>query len=153
MEQDIPYVLMLEDDSDDRYITQQFFNDQGYNIGLQFVVDAAEVMPKLEDCIANGKSLPRLMILDKNVPPKNSMEVVQEIKSDPRFQLIPIVMVSGLAYPGEIEEAYRCGVSSFITKPVSHELTARKIDTCIRYWFEVVDLPQQDISTTHQHTA
>lgn len=138
----LPYVLMLEDDGDDRHLTKAFFAEQGYDLGLEFIEDAEGVLPCLENCYQNNIPLPGLIILDKNTPGKTGFEVLQEIKTNPNFQHVPVVMMSGTAFPAEVAEAYRLGVNSYITKPVSHQLTVKKIDTCIRYWFETVDLPQ-----------
>jgi CheY-like chemotaxis protein len=137
-----PYVLMLEDDSDDRFVTQSFFTEQDYNVGLHFVEESLDVLPHLQQCVALGTPLPGLIILDKNTPAKNGLDVLREIKAHKIFQQIPVVIVSGSAFPGEVDNAYRLGASSYITKPTSHEATFRKIDMCIRYWFEVVDLPE-----------
>jgi CheY-like chemotaxis protein len=132
---------MLEDDGDDRYITQAFFVEQGYEVGLEFIVDAFDVMPHLENCLENDTQLPGLIILDRNTPAKSGIEVLREIKTNVDLRHIPVVMISGTAFPAEVAEAYQLGVNSYITKPINHELTVKKIDSCIRYWFETVDLP------------
>jgi CheY-like chemotaxis protein len=138
----LPYVLMLEDDGDDRHLTKAFFKDQGYDLGLEFIEEAERVLPFLENCLESSIPLPGLIILDKNTPGKTGFEVLQEIKTNRNLRHVPVVMISGTAFPAEVAEAYRLGVNSYITKPVNHQLTVTKIDTCIRYWFEIVDLPQ-----------
>ena len=136
------YILMLEDDIDDRFTTQSFFDEQGYDIGLRFLTQSDEVIPFLENCCKLTETLPGLIILDKNVPASGGVDVLRKIRSHKRYSHIPVVIVSGSAYPAEVEESYRLGASSYICKPFSDELTRKKIDACVRYWFEIVELPQ-----------
>ena len=50
MRPDKRYILMLEDDSDDRHITQTFFADLNDSIALKFLSDPDELLPYLEHC-------------------------------------------------------------------------------------------------------
>ena len=74
MKHTAPYILMLEDDDDDRHITQTFFSERGYNIALEFFINSDDVLPYLEKCLEEDLLLPRLILLDKNVPASGGME-------------------------------------------------------------------------------
>ena len=137
-----PYILMLEDDSDDRHITQLFFSEKGYEIDLVFLTDAREVLPYLASCVAESRLLPRLLLLDKNIPAQSGIEVLAQIKSHPVFKILPVVMISGSANQKEVDQCYRLGVNSFIAKPFGNEMTARAIDMFVNYWFGTVELPE-----------
>jgi CheY-like chemotaxis protein len=143
MNERLPYILMLDDDSDDRYLTAMLFKEQEYPVDLKFVTNTVDVLPFMNRCIKEYQQLPSLIILDKNVPSGNGFEVLKELKSNSAFQNIPVVMISGSSNPMEIEECYRLGASSYIVKPMSNELTHKKIDAFVRYWFETVELPQR----------
>lgn len=136
-----PYILMLEDDSDDRYITESFFAEKGYDIQLKFVEQADEVLQYLEECCDSGAALPRLLLLDKTAP-GNTFELLRELKSNRAFCAMPVVMISGSDYAPDIRESYRLGVSSYIVKPSTAGLTAKKIASFVTYWFETVELPE-----------
>jgi CheY-like chemotaxis protein len=132
---------MLEDDVDDRYITQTYFNELGYDIPLIFLDRPDDVLPYLNNLFEHKQQLPGLILLDKNVPARSGLEVLAELKSHPVFSRIPTVMVSGTALVADVEESYRLGANSFIVKPDSGVLTSQKIETFIRYWFGIVELP------------
>lgn len=136
-----PYILMLEDDSEDRYITQTFFSERGYKIGLEFLTYPDQVIPYLADCEAKHKRLPSLILLDKNVPRGDGLEVLQQLKAHPAFKAIPVIVISGTGYKEDIDDCYKYGASSFIVKPDTDALTAKKIETFVSYWFEVTDIP------------
>ncbi len=142
-----PYVLMLEDDEDDRHITETYFGANGFDIKLEFLSNSEEVMPYLQGCIERHTQLPCLILLDKNAPAGGGMAVLKSIKSHQVFSVIPVIMISGTAFPGEINESYRLGANSFIIKPLYSELTAKKILYFLNYWFTSVELPETDSVT------
>jgi CheY-like chemotaxis protein len=140
---------MLEDDLDDRQITSAFFNEQKYEVGLEFLTYSQEVLPYLENCSSMRIPFPGLIILDKNVPVAGGLDALKQIRLHQRFKHIPVVIVSGSAQPAEVEESYRLGASSYICKPFTDEQTRRKIDACVRYWFEIVELPQAAVYSNY----
>ena len=133
---------MLEDDGDDRHITQLFFIEKGYNVGLEFMTDPTRVLPYLETLLLKDLLLPQLILLDKNIPMVSGIEVLRQIKAHPVLRMIPVVMISGSSNQDDVNECYRLGVNSFITKPFTNELTAKNIDSFVNYWFGTVDLPE-----------
>lgn len=139
---------MLEDDQEDRYITESFFAERNYDIGLVFVTNGYEVMEYLELSRNIKRPLPSLILLDKNVPIGSGIDVLRELKSHRAYRGIPTVMISGTAFAHEVEECYRLGVNSYITKPTNNEQTIQRIATFVEYWFGTVELPQSSPSGT-----
>lgn len=135
------YILMLEDDLDDRHITHTFLKELGYEIPLIFLASADEVIPYLEERFMRKEPLPGLILLDKNVPARSGLEVLAEIKSHSIFARIPVVIVSGASVSADIDESYRLGANSYIVKPDREALTSQKIETFVKYWFGIVELP------------
>lgn len=143
------YILMLEDDEDDRHITETFFAEKGYDLDLHFLSGSNEVLPFLNTCSNNFGCLPSLIILDKNAPPLGSMEALKTIKTHPQFRAIPVIMISGTASEKEVNDAYANGVNSFIVKPATHLLTTKTIGDFLSYWFDAVALPDnRDMDNT-----
>jgi CheY-like chemotaxis protein len=135
------HILMLEDDTEDRYITESVFKEKGYNIQIDFVTHGHEVMGFLDAHYEKNGACPDLVLLDKNVPTGSGMDVLRELKSHPVYSNIPVVMVSGTAFPKEVAESYRLGVNSYIQKPTGNKETFKKIESFINYWFDTVELP------------
>ncbi len=128
-------VLMIEDDMDDRYITQTYFADFGSSIALRFLNGHENVVQYLEDL--DRSELPELIVLD---PGKRGNDTLQQLKGHTRFREIPVVVVSEITHPATVKEAYRLGANSFIQKPSTLDLTKEKIETFAKYWLEVVEL-------------
>jgi CheY-like chemotaxis protein len=134
---------MLEDDADDRLITETTFSSNGFNIELTFIVNGKQVMEYLSQCGKGGLyHFPDLVLLDKNIPMHNGLDVLKEIKTHPIYRRIPVVMVSGTAFQHDVDEAYKLGVNSFIQKPGNDKMTIQKISSFVKYWFETVELPE-----------
>jgi CheY-like chemotaxis protein len=129
-----PYILMLEDDPDDRFITENALDDLGHDVRIIFVKNSTELFSFLQASVH-----PMLILLDQNCITLSALEVIKRLKSDERYCSIP-VMVLGESVPDNINDYYRFGASSFICKPSSTEATKEKIDLFFRYWLAVAEL-------------
>ena len=128
-------VLMIEDDLDDRYITEKYFTEQGFKVSLEFYEDSGDIITYLSGL--DAARLPELIVFD---PGKRGLGTLEQLKTHPQFKAIPIVVVSELTTTARVKQAYLLGANSFVEKPSTHALTAEKIGTFAKYWFDVVKL-------------
>jgi CheY-like chemotaxis protein len=135
------YILMLEDDEDDRYITQSVFKEHEYAIPIQFTTTSQEVFAYLAECVRNKKELPALILLDYHAHPVNAVDIINLLKKERSFSHIPVIVLSGSLKKEIVAECYAAGASSFIQKPWKVKETDEKISNFFRYWFETVILP------------
>lgn len=131
-------ILMIDDDHDDHYITKDVLKELNIQVDIDFISDSTIVFDHLE---SQKENLPNLILLDKNLPATDGIEILMQLKAHSTYTLIPVVVISGSAFPEEVNEFYRNGASSFITKPSSGKLTKEKIEGFIRYWSEICELP------------
>jgi CheY-like chemotaxis protein len=138
-------VLMADDDADDRQMTGEAFDQCRVKNDLRFVEDGAQLMDYLHrrDKFADPASSPRpgLILLDLNMPKKDGREALREIKADPRFKSIRIIVLTTSRADEDIVRAYQLGAESFITKPVTFNALVDVVRTMGRYWLEIVELP------------
>jgi CheY-like chemotaxis protein len=127
---------MLEHDDDDRYITQAIFDENQYRVSLNFVSDRDAFWKYLK----SSSVLPSLILLNYHAGPLTAVGILDELKSNPRFQYIPVVVLSGSVKQDMVKDCYHAGASSFIQKPSSNKVATDKITNFIRYWFETVEL-------------
>jgi excisionase family DNA binding protein len=71
---------------------------------------------------------PDLILLDFLIPDLDGYEVTKKIRSNPRLKKIPIVAVTSISEPGELEKVKNSGVDSVITKPIEAESFLKKVD-------------------------
>ena len=65
--------------------------------------------------------LPRLILLDLDLPDMHGSEVIQRLQTEPATSHIPVVVVSGDATPSQIERLLVLGARNYLTKPVRAE--------------------------------
>lgn len=121
---------------------------------IRFVVDGEDLIHYLYGegiYAAGGTPAPRpgLILLDLNMPKIDGREALAKIKGDPVLRGIPIVVLTTSKAEEDIVRAYDLGVNSFISKPVTFEELATAMQTLARYWFDLVELPQDNGNGHH----
>jgi CheY-like chemotaxis protein len=127
------YVLMLEDDTDDRYLTESAISELGYDIPIKFLSPDRELFRYLTQY-----EEPSLILLDYN--PVTGADTLRQLKTHPDFNHIPVVILSEVASPNHVRQCYQLGANTFIKKPDTAGMTMYKIQTFLRYWFEVAEI-------------
>lgn len=107
-------VLIAEDDPDDRRLLADAFQQSGLNCAIEFAADGEELLQRLGDC----EDLPNLILLDLNMPRMDGREALQRLRSDPRFESLPVVMMSTSAAEDDASRSRRAGCSAYFVKPV-----------------------------------
>lgn len=85
---------------------------------------------------------PDLIIIDHYNPKTSRKEALEDIKSDPRLYLIPVIILSRSEGEDEISDYYKLRANSYIKKPKSAEELVEIVKGIRRYWFETSSLPE-----------
>lgn len=114
MEREYIHIILADDDEDDRMFFTDAFEELKINTKVQTCNDGVELMNylKKEDSI-----LPNVLFLDLNMPMKNGIECLHEIKANKRFDDIIIAIYSTSSSEEHIEETFICGANIYIKKP------------------------------------
>jgi CheY-like chemotaxis protein len=135
-------ILLVEDDPGDVILTKKMFENIQATLQLHVVGDGVEAMAYLR-CEPPYAESPRpdLVLLDLNMPKKNGCEVLQEMRSDETLRPIPVVVLTTSDHDLDVNNAYRLGANSYITKPSGLAVFARVIESIEDFWFKTVQLP------------
>jgi CheY-like chemotaxis protein len=136
-----PCILIADDDIDDQYMITQAFISMNFQVDIKTANDGVELLDYLNkrDKFENVSTpLPKVILLDLNMPRKDGRECLKEIKADPRFNKIPIVVYSTSNSPDDISYCYANGANSYIVKPYSFKELVEVMDVFKNYWFTVV---------------
>ena len=143
-------ILLAEDDPDDRMLAVDALGESRLANDVRCVENGEELMAYLQregDYEDPGRSpRPGMILLDLNMPRKDGREALREIKADPRFRRIPVVVLTTSQAEEDIVKTYDLGVSSFITKPITFEGLVNVMKALGKYWIEIVDLPPSPAS-------
>jgi CheY-like chemotaxis protein len=142
-------ILLADDDEDDRLLAADALKRSRLINDVRFVVDGEDLMHYLRGHGAyapGGTPAPRpgLILLDLNMPKKDGREALSEIKSDPELRRIPVVVLTTSKADEDIVRTYDLGVNSFVSKPVTFDGLSTVMQTLARYWFDLVELPEEN---------
>jgi len=88
--------------------------------------------------VSNG---PKVILLDLKMPRVNGIEVLRRVKSDERTKLIPVVVLTSSKEDVDLDECYRLGVNSYVSKPVEFDDFAKVVSELGMYWLLINQLP------------
>lgn len=141
---DETYILIAEDDADDRFLLQAAFEENGFTDKLEFVENGIEVLvflKKMQELPGQIKLHPRFILLDLNMPKKDGKEVLKELKENQFFRKIPVVVFSTTNNESEMRKCYELGANSYITKPNSFESLLKTVAALRGYWMHTTSIP------------
>ena len=75
------------------------------------------------------------------MPRKDGREALQELKADPRFRTIRVVVLTTSKAEEDVLRSYNLSAASYITKPVTFDALVEVVQTLGKYWLEIVELP------------
>ena len=114
MEKEYIHIILADDDEDDRLFFTDAFEEIKINTKVQTYKDGVELMDYLnrEDAI-----LPQVLFLDLNMPKKNGIECLHEIKQNEKFKDLAIAIYSTSSSEEDIENTFVSGANIYIKKP------------------------------------
>lgn len=138
------FILIAEDDADDRFLLKTAFEENGLNDPLEFVENGIELLEYLNR-ILQSKSLdinyPGFILLDLNLPKKDGREVLKELKQHPELRKIPVIVFTTAKNENEIRRCYEAGANSYVVKPVSFDTLVSVIREVRNYWLNTASVP------------
>lgn len=109
-------ILLVEDDGDYARLLLLAFERAGFRPAVEVVQDGREALGRL---LGGEKRdyLPDLVILDMNLPGMHGLEVLENMRADPRLKALPVYVLTNCSDPQVRREAERLGVAAFDEKP------------------------------------
>jgi CheY-like chemotaxis protein len=114
MDKDYIHIILADDDEDDILLFTDAFEELKINTKVNTYNDGVELMDYLNSPDA---VLPNVLFLDLNMPKKNGIECLIEIKENDRFNDIAIAIYSTSSSEEHIEETFVQGANIYIKKP------------------------------------
>jgi two-component system, chemotaxis family, response regulator Rcp1 len=135
-------VLLVEDNEADVRLTREALREPGLPVRLSAVGDGEQALAFLrrQDGYADAQR-PDLVLLDLNLPRKNGLEVLDEMRADEALAHIPAIVLTSSAAHTDVEAAYARGANAFVVKPIELDAFMDLIGAIRSFWLEVAQLP------------
>jgi CheY-like chemotaxis protein len=128
-------MLLVEDSPDDRDLVIRALRRNNFSNPVDLASDGQEAIDQL--FAADGfldRTGSKVVLLDLKLPKVDGLEVLRQIRSDPRGRRIPVVMLTSSQEESDLVASYETGASSFIVKPVDFENFSRCVADIGMYW-------------------
>jgi CheY-like chemotaxis protein len=112
-------ILVVDDDKEDHMILLDFFTEVGLQDKIYFVDNGQRAIEFLET--ANDAELPKLIVLDLNMPVLNGTQTLIQMKQRARLKNIPVIIYSTSENETERRKCLSFGAIDYLVKPLTFE--------------------------------
>jgi two-component system response regulator len=138
-------ILLVEDNPADVQITRRALRDSRVPVELIVVRDGQEAVDYLfrqGPHAANAAwRRPDLILLDLNLPRLTGREVLQRVRANPEYRIVPVVVLSTSRRLEEIHDLYLTGANTYVEKPQDYNRFVTVLQVIQSYWLETAILP------------
>jgi CheY-like chemotaxis protein len=135
-------VLLVEDDEGDVLMTRESFEYYKIRNTLHVARDGEKALQFVRQ-LGEYADAPRpgLILMDLNLPRRDGLEVLAELKEDPSLRLIPVVILTTSQAEEDILRSYALHANAYVSKPVDFERFIDVIRQIDSFFITVVRLP------------
>ncbi len=130
-------ILLVEDNPDDAALTLEVLGEYHLSNRVHLAKDGAAALDFLfsRGAFAGRREMPlKLVMLDIKLPKVDGLEVLREIRSDPRTAELPVVMLTSSQEDADISTGYELRANSYIVKPVDFDQFVEAVKEIGMYW-------------------
>lgn len=138
-------ILLVEDNADDVDLTLRAFKKNNIINEVDVVRDGAEALDyffcKGAYVNRDASEFPAVTLLDIKLPKVDGLEVLKQLRSDPRTRLLPVVILTSSNEERDLVNGYALGANSYIRKPVDFANFIHAVGQLGLYWLVVNEVP------------
>ena len=135
-------ILLVEDNPADVMLTREALKESKISTTLNVTTDGEEALNYVKRL---GKHMaattPDLILLDLNLPKKDGLSVLSEIKADPILRRIPVIILTTSDSEKDISNTYANNANCYIIKPTDFRQFVNVVKTIEDFWLTIVRLP------------
>ncbi len=130
-------ILLVEDNERDVELVLDALEEHRLANEVTVVRDGAEALDylyKRGEYASRADGLPIVILLDLKMPKVDGLEVLRQIKGDPKLKVVPVVMMTSSCEEQDLVKSYQLGVNSYLVKPVKFQQFVESVKQLSMYW-------------------
>ena len=141
-------ILLVEDNPDDEALTLRALKKNNIQNEVVVARDGVEALDYLFGigihAGRNTRIQPQIILLDLKLPRIDGLEVLRQLRADPRTALLPVAILTTSNEERDILSSYQLGANSYIRKPVDFEQFMEAVRQLGLYWLVLNEPPPQN---------
>lgn len=144
-----PTILVIDDSEDDRFLVDKAFKKIGVTDPIHLLSDGTEAIRYM---MGEGKyadrqkyAYPTFILTDLKMPGTDGFSVLEFLKHNPEWAVIPTIVFSASTDLDDIKKAYMLGASSYHVKPRTHGALMHQLAVLHAYWL-TCEVPEVDLT-------
>lgn len=141
-------ILLIEDSPSDAKLTIRALKKSNISNPVKHLEDGATALDYLfctgQYADRDGAVMPKVVLLDLKLPKVSGMDVLRRIRSDPRTESLPVVILTSSQEQRDVVEGYKLHVNSYIVKPVDFGQFAETVKSLGLYWLIINTPPVEE---------
>jgi two-component system response regulator len=136
-------IVLAEDSLRDAELIIEALKEYHFLNSVVHVRDGLELLDYLHrkgDYASRATGEPELILLDLKMPKMDGKEALRQIKSNPQFKRIPVVMMTSSREKTDLADAYDLGANAYVVKPLEFHDFVEAIRKLGSFW-TVVNQP------------
>ncbi|MFO7985024.1 MAG: response regulator [Desulfatiglandaceae bacterium] len=138
-------ILLVEDNPDHAELTLKALTQNNILNEVHWISDGQEALDFMyhRGSYNDPERYPRpgLILLDIRLPKVDGLDVLKQLKEDPQFKSIPVIMLTTSDRDEEIARSYAGGANSYVVKPMDFKNFMKKVRELKLYWTITNSLP------------
>ncbi len=152
MNTELKRILLVEDSPRDTEMALKALGESSLAnevVALRDGVEALDYLYRRGPFADRADGNPAVVLLDLKMPRVDGIEVLRQIKSDPRLKMIPVVIMTSSREEQDVVTSYQLGVNAYIVKPVRFQEFAEAVKLVGAFWAVINEPPPGSVSLRH----
>jgi two-component system response regulator len=127
-------IMLIEDNPDDQALTLRALKKNKILNDVTVANDGAQALELLFPAAGGDGLRPGLILLDLKLPKVDGLEVLRQLRADPRTEIVPVVVLTSSKEQEDILDSYHSGANGYVRKPVNFADFSEAVSTLGMFW-------------------
>jgi two-component system response regulator len=138
-------ILLVEDSPVSAELAVALLRAEGFTDDVVVARDGVEAIEYLFHPERSAEEMPRLVLLDLNMPRLDGFGVLEKMRQEERTRFVPVVMLTSSDHPEDVRRAYELGANGYLDKLSDGVRWDEMVRAAVRYWVRMNVTPYSSV--------